>query len=96
MPNIQPMIIGIWCGESKPKPINEYFLAFVNEVNQLIENGITVNEWRIKIGVRCFICDSPARALIKGKFSFIVIQYFSIIKNQCRKNKIYFLRYREL
>lgn len=71
MPNIQPMIIGIWCGEGKPKPINEYFLAFVNEVNQLIETGITVNGWHINIGVRCFICDSPARALIKGKYSFI-------------------------
>lgn len=31
-----------------------------------MENGITVKDRKIIVKLKCFICDSPGRALIKG------------------------------
>lgn len=61
------MVIAIWCGVQKPNNLNEYLSPFVEELNTLLENGIIINGQHIYIAVRCFICDSPARAFMKGK-----------------------------
>lgn len=65
-PTVKPFIISVWYGVGKPTPSNDYFSAFVNELNELIENGLIVNDNKIRIKVRCFICDTPGRCLIKG------------------------------
>lgn len=65
-PKISPFTISVWCGAKKPKPVNEYLAPFVEELNSLIEHGIDVNNHHICIKVRCFICDTPARCLLKG------------------------------
>lgn len=66
--HIPPMIIAIWCSEelSKPDNVNEYFGQFVNELNHLIANPVQINGYKVTVKIRCFICDKPARALIKG------------------------------
>lgn len=64
-PRIRPFVIAIWCGEGKP-PVNEYLREFVDELNSLLETNITINGHHIKIKIKCFICDTPARAFIKG------------------------------
>lgn len=61
------MIISIWCGEQKPNNLTGYLEPFVVELEKLLEEGIdNVNGHHISITFRCCICDSPARALIKG------------------------------
>lgn len=65
-PKIVPFIAGIWCGVSKP-PLNEYLLPFVSEMKNLLCNGLTINSHHIQIKFGLCICDTPARALIKGK-----------------------------
>lgn len=59
------MVIGIWYGDDKPK-INEYFEEFVPEMENLLENGMLVNGHHIKVAFGFVICDSPARAMVKG------------------------------
>lgn len=59
-------MIGIWCGEGKPTAVNEFLGPFVNELLDLIREGITIDDRHFQIVVRAFICDSPARAFIKG------------------------------
>lgn len=76
MPNIRPMIVAIWCGDQKPNNLNEYLASFVEELNKLAETGIIVNGHKICISFRCFICDSPARAFIKGKTYHIYLVIF--------------------
>lgn len=64
-PRIRPIVIAIWCGEGKCV-LNEYLAQFVEELNQLLRTGIKINNYTIRIKIKCFICDTPARAYIKG------------------------------
>lgn len=66
LPHIHPLDVAIWCGNTKPTDLNEYLKRFVDEMNHLLENGTLINNHRITIRIRCFICDTPARAFLKG------------------------------
>lgn len=69
MPELEPMPIGIFLGKSKPTDIEKYLTPFVDEVIPLVQNGLSLKGHIIKINIRCFICDSPARAFVKGTIS---------------------------
>lgn len=71
LPSIKPMALGVFYGDSKPANIVEYLEPFVNEIDEILKRGILVNGHRISVVIRCFICDSPARAFLKGKKSHI-------------------------
>lgn len=60
------MVISVWCGEGNPTVLNEFLGPFVNELNELLKNGVRVDKHHITVFCKCFICDSPARAFIKG------------------------------
>lgn len=60
------MTIAIWCGTTKPTNLSEYFGRFVGELKQLLNDPIVINNHQIYVKLRCFICDTPARAFIKG------------------------------
>lgn len=65
MPHAKPMVVCIWSGEGKPTNPNDYLKPFVDEMVLLLENGVNITDHHIKISIRCFVCDSPARAFIK-------------------------------
>lgn len=65
LPDIAPLTVGIWCGESKPL-INEYIKPLVSELKTILSNGIQVNSHQITVKIGRIICDTPARALLKG------------------------------
>lgn len=62
---MSPFAVGIWCGEGKPA-VNEYLRDFVDELKFLLTNEISINGHTIKTKIRNFVCDTPARAYIKG------------------------------
>lgn len=66
MPHIQPMVVAIWFGSQKPSSLNEYLHPFVSELKEILTNGVTVNGHLITVLFHCCVCDSPARAFIKG------------------------------
>lgn len=66
MEQVKPFTVSVWCGDSKPSNLNEFLYEFVNELNDILANGIHVNGFFIEVGVHCFIADSPARAFLKG------------------------------
>lgn len=66
MPEIKPMIIGIWSGVGKPNNLTEFLQPLVTDINETVRNGIKINGYQIEVCVRCFICDSPARSFLKG------------------------------
>lgn len=66
MPKLQPIPIGIYCGTKKCDVI-QFLTPFVNEIKEVIKNGIIINGHKITVQIRCIICDSPARSYVKGK-----------------------------
>ncbi|XP_055687362.1 uncharacterized protein LOC129792384 [Lutzomyia longipalpis] len=65
-PEIPPQVISVYCGNAKPEDLNEFLLPFVNDLNEILTNGITINSNILQIHIHSFICDSPARSFIKG------------------------------
>lgn len=67
-PECQPIVIGIYCGTTKPLCLNEYLRPFVDDLKSIVENGIQLNEQvNVQVRINCFVCDTPARSYIKGK-----------------------------
>lgn len=66
MVEIKPMVVAIYVGSGKPKSILQYLDKFVTEFNEVCENGIeNLKGATLKIKLNAFICDKPARALLK-------------------------------
>lgn len=62
---MSPFVVAIWCGEGKAV-LSEYLGPFVTELKSLLLTGIMLNNYKIVIKIKAFICDTPARAYIKG------------------------------
>lgn len=62
----QPFAVSSFCGTSKPVSNTVYFQEFVEELNDLLQNGLKIGEKRYNISIKCFICDTPARAFCKN------------------------------
>lgn len=71
-PELQPFTIGMWCGNGKPNDVNEYLRRLVENINDVIKNGIVINGYLLEATIRCFLGDSPARSFLKGHFYFYI------------------------
>ncbi len=47
--------------------LSEFLEKFVEDLSEGIKNGIKIRDRLITVKIRSFVCDSPARAFIKGK-----------------------------
>uniref|UniRef100_A0A1B0DGN6 Transposase domain-containing protein n=1 Tax=Phlebotomus papatasi TaxID=29031 RepID=A0A1B0DGN6_PHLPP len=65
-PEIPPKVIAIYQGHGKPSNLNDFLEPFVDEILELIQNGIMIDSKHLRIHIHSFICDSPARAFVKG------------------------------
>lgn len=68
---LPPIVVGIYAGESKPKDLGSFLRMFVDEMSVLIKNNLEITQVdgtkkTVKVQIRAVICDSPARAMIKG------------------------------
>lgn len=86
------MIVAIWCGHEKPKSLNDFLRQFVNELNEILTDGIILNGYKLTVAVQCFICDTPARAFLKGVFTFyfILFLYFKFSLFESKFNSSHF------
>ena len=62
----EPFVVAIWCGVGKPPILTRYFSKFIAELNTLLNNGLIIDNVFFTIEVMCFICDRPARSLVKS------------------------------
>lgn len=62
----KPFAIAVYFGETKPRSTEAYLSQFNEEINGLQENGINISGRHFDVRIKCFICDKPARALLKG------------------------------
>ncbi|XP_041926913.1 uncharacterized protein LOC121690429 isoform X2 [Alosa sapidissima] len=63
--NFVPFIVAIYCGGSKPNSVEDYLSDFLQELQQLQEDGVVHGGEAISLSVKAFICDAPARAFLK-------------------------------
>lgn len=70
LPYVKPIVIGIYYGSAKPKDAGEFLSPFVKELLSILESGVFIDEHKISLKVRAFICDTPARAFIKCVTNF--------------------------
>lgn len=70
MPEIAPMTIAIFHGQTKPTSLDDFLNQLVEELIDVLKHGIAIKNHKITVKLRCFICDSPARAFLKGSFEF--------------------------
>ena len=62
----KPFAIAVYFGETNPRSTEAYLSQFIEEINGLQENGINISGRHFDVRIKCFICDTPARALLKG------------------------------
>ena len=60
-----PFMIGAFCGPSKPSNVNEFLHSFIEEATALQTQGLTLQGITFRARPVCFVCDAPARALLK-------------------------------
>lgn len=61
----EPFSIAVYSGKAKPKDPRDYLKDFIQELNHLLKDGISINDRTFTIRIKCFICDTPARAYLK-------------------------------
>ncbi|XP_071139291.1 uncharacterized protein [Mytilus edulis] len=63
----EPFVVAVYCSDSKPTSVDEYLYDFLSEFTDLQQNGINVNEeiGVLRVKIRAFVCDAPARAFVK-------------------------------
>jgi hypothetical protein len=59
-----PFTVAIYKGSTKP-PCGEYFKQFVDEMKDLLSEGICYENVTYNVAIHSFVCDAPARAFIK-------------------------------
>lgn len=60
-----PSVVAIFMGNSKPD-LSHFLKAFVEDLSKIVCEGIQLNDRHFQVKIAAFICDSPARAFIKG------------------------------
>lgn len=61
----EPFVVALFCGNSKPSSVHDYLSDFLVELNNLVQNGISIGDAVLTVSVGSFICDAPARAFLK-------------------------------
>lgn len=61
-----PFIIAIYFGKTDPQDLDIYLGQYVNEIEDLLNNGYVFNNRRYRrFQIRHYICDAPARSFVK-------------------------------
>lgn len=61
----KPFIVAVYVGVGKPTSVDKYLSQFVDELQDLVQNGILINNEVFKVQLMAFIADRPARAFLK-------------------------------
>ena len=61
----EPFVIGLWVGTSKPTDANVYLQHLIDEMKDVMIEGVCFNEKIYRISIENFVCDTPARSFIK-------------------------------
>lgn len=66
--------------------MNTFLKPFVNELNEILCDGLAIGNKKVSFKIRCFICDTPARAAIRGMYKFIYSSIYYVCAMSSRFN----------
>ncbi|KAI8436393.1 hypothetical protein MSG28_009998 [Choristoneura fumiferana] len=68
IPSIKSVVfpIGVYCGTKKPSSCTSFMEEFVSEIVNLISSGLTISGKNIKVAIKGFVCDTPAKSFLLG------------------------------
>ncbi|XP_061497146.1 uncharacterized protein LOC133391066 [Anopheles gambiae] len=89
LPEAPVMLVGLFCGQTKPGLVEEFLGPLVEDFNRLQETGLRCGDKVVRLLPSAFVADSPARAFAKGMQSTIVMK----IKNIFLFNVLFLSRY---
>lgn len=58
--------IGVYCGIKKPSSCESFMNEFVTEAVNLINSGLNYSHTIIKVVIKGFVCDAPAKSFLLG------------------------------
>ena len=61
----KPFTIGVYAGSHKPRNMAEFLHDFIDEFKQMQSSGFVLGDKMYHLSVHSFVCDAPARALLK-------------------------------
>ena len=61
----EPFVVALFCGKTKPDPLEDFITEFIEELQHLEENGISFDNKTYTIKIKSFVCDAPARSFLK-------------------------------
>ncbi|XP_035916655.1 uncharacterized protein LOC118514147 isoform X1 [Anopheles stephensi] len=71
LPEAPVMLVGAYCGYTKPDNIEQYLRPLVTEINELHERGLMFGDKMVHTKLRMFVADSPARCFVNATISFV-------------------------
>ncbi|GBP73484.1 hypothetical protein EVAR_29376_1 [Eumeta japonica] len=77
--------IGIYCGSKKPQSCTSFMQEFITEAVALINSGLAYGGKNIKVGIKGFVCDAPAKSFLLGVKGHA--GYYSCTK--CKQSGVY-------
>ena len=57
--------VGLYCGKSKPKSVDEYLKLYLQELRAVLQHGIELSGVQVNVLIHSFVCDAPARQYVK-------------------------------
>ncbi|XP_076664960.1 uncharacterized protein LOC143367220 [Andrena cerasifolii] len=75
IPQIKPIVVGIYKGPQKPHDPNIFFEKFIADVRAIMSNGgINFHSTELPVRLRCFIADAAARAFALNHRGYMSIR----------------------
>ena len=56
----------LYTSENKPTPVQEYLANFIDELKNLLSEGIVISHLVYTLSLVAFLCDALARSFLKG------------------------------
>ena len=61
----QIFVVALYTGENKPTPVQEYLADFIDELKNLLSQGIVISHQVYALSLVAFLCDAPACSFLK-------------------------------
>ncbi|EZA51851.1 hypothetical protein X777_09617 [Ooceraea biroi] len=62
---LDPFIVAVYCGQSKPPDVNEYLKNFIQEYKNLCNVCLLIDSKLYSVSISGIICTAPARSFVK-------------------------------